>query len=1278
VPDVRLFLLGPMDIRHDGQVVPKPPTQKSQSLLAYLALHRRRPQPRERLAALFWGDRPERKARRSLTTALWHIRRCLPDEDLLLSDVHAVQLDPGADLWLDVAEFESLLARPELPSLRSAVALYRGDFMAGFYDDWVLNERYRLETLFAEALARLMLQLEAAGDDEGALAAGQRLLEHDPLREDAHRLAMRALCRLGRRNAALEQYLRCQEIVAQELGAEPMEETAELYQAILDGRFEVGQPMATAPIVGAEGLPPVPSGQDPLDPVARGPLVGREQELAFLQDCYEEARSGHGGLVLVRGEAGMGKTRLMEEFARGLRWHGVRVFWGRCYEFERLLPYQPLGEALETVLPTLAPRDLAELPEWVLTELARLVPEISEKLPGHRGGPEVRPDEEQKHLFDGVARFLASLSRGGALVLILDDLHWATESTLQMVHYLARNLADHPVLLVGTLRPEAAGPQHPLRSFQRQLSREGLIRSLDLAGLSAQAVGALVVEMSGSGPAVMPLARRLYQEAEGNPFFLIEMIKALFEAGLLCLEGGVWRGDFAHVSEAELPLPVGVSEAIQTRVDRLDEDARQALRVAAVLGREFDFELLNAAWQQGEEATLDILDALLRRRFVDEGHGALGRDYAFHHHKIQEVVYAGIPLRHRQHLHARVGKAMEVLHASSPQTVAGELAFHFQEARALDPGLGEKVIRYLLLAGDQARLAYAHSEAINYYQQALALQKERGEYEQAGRTLMKLGLVHHTRFDFAQARTAFEEGFAQWQEAGRRDLPLSRPPAPHPLHMRWRCPYTLDPALSGDYVSSLVIRQVFSGLVSTAPDLDVVPEVAQHWEVSEGGRRYRFHLRPDARWSDGTPLTAHDFEYAWKRVLDPASGGIASELLAIKGAWAFHQGESAAADQVGVRALDGRTLDLELEEPVSHFLYTLTDTNAFPVPRHAVAAFGAAWTELDKIVTNGPYVPEAWDRDRYMRLVRNPAYTGRRRGNVEQVVLHFPRDLATQDLTAPLEQYLRGELDVLTLTDASVHEGDRIRRQFAAEYVSAPWLFTIYLGFVTSRPPFDDLRLRQAMALGADREELANVVLRGMCAPGSGGFVPPGMPGHSPQIGFPYDPDRARQLLAAAGHAAGAGLPVAEGLSVPPIDPLITEYLQTQWQENLGIRVAWDVADWPPFRRRLAQDPPHLYILARFADWPDPSCFLPPRNEQHRTRWASQAYEELVEQARQALDQEARIELLRRADQILVHEAPIVPLHYGRLHMLIKPWVRSFPVSALNHWYCKDAIIEPH
>jgi oligopeptide transport system substrate-binding protein len=720
-----------------------------------------------------------------------------------------------------------------------------------------------------------------------------------------------------------------------------------------------------------------------------------------------------------------------------------------------------------------------------------------------------------------------------------------------------------------------------------------------------------------------------------------------------------------------------VSEAIEARVRRLSRDARQAVQVAAVLGREFDFDLLNGVWNRGKGATLEALDGLLRHRFIEEGSGVLGRDYAFHHHKIQEVVYAGIPLQHRQRLHGRAGETMETLHASDLEGVAGELAYHFSQGRQTDEALVQKAVRYLLLAGDQARLAYAHQEAIDYYTQALGLQRERGEYERAARTQMKLGLVYHTHFDFPQARKAFDEGFALWQQAGRREPRVSRPPAPHPLRIRWLSPYTLDPGLYDDYVSGLVVSQLFSGLVSTGPDLEVVPELAQRWDVLEGGRRYRFHLRADARWSDGTPLTAHDLEYAWRRELDPSTGLSIAALLSIKGAQALRAEEGAHAEKLGVAALDDWTLEVELEEPDSHFLYQLTDVSTYPIPRHVVAVHGAAWTDVEAIVTSGPFALQAWDRGESMTLLRNPHYPGRR-GNVEQVIFHFPPTLSPQDLSAPLEQYMQGDLDVLTLMDASVHEGDHIRRRFAAEYVSAPWLFTVYLGFVTSRPPFDDVRMRQAMALSVDRAALADVTLRGMYAPGTGGLVPRGMPGHSPNVGLRYDPHWARQLLATAGHPDGAGLPSLGALTVPPVDPLITRYLQAQWQENLGIQVTWDVLDWPPFSRRMEEHPPHLYILASFANSPDPSRYLASDAILGGTRWASPGYDELVQKAAHALDQKTRIELLRQLDRVLMQEAPVVPLIYGRQHMLVKPWVSNLAISAVNRWDLRDTVVEPH
>jgi len=206
------------------------------------------------------------------------------------------------------------------------------------------------------------------------------------------------------------------------------------------------------------------------------------------------------------------------------------------------------------------------------------------------------PGQQQARLFDGVARFLAPLSaRGALLMVVVEDLRWAGESALQMLHYLARHLTRYAVLLVGTLRPEALDRGYLLRALLQPLARAGLAQTLHLTHLAPAEVEAMVVEMSGTGQAAVPLARRLYRETGGNPFFLIELVKALFQMDLLYLEVGTWQGDFTGLSEGTLPMPAGLSEAIEARVRSVDDRAQAALRIAAAL---------NAAWGQGEKATL--------------------------------------------------------------------------------------------------------------------------------------------------------------------------------------------------------------------------------------------------------------------------------------------------------------------------------------------------------------------------------------------------------------------------------------------------------------------------------------------------------------------------------------------------------------------------------------------------------------------------------------------------------------------------------------------------
>jgi oligopeptide transport system substrate-binding protein len=1225
------------------------------------------------LVGLFWADRPERKARSSLSTSLWHIRRCIPDEEIILSDPHTVQFDPQADTWLDVEAFESLVTSDHIPSLGSALALYRGDFLEGFYADWIINERYRLQTLFVETLARLMVAHEARGEVQAALSTAQRLLEHDSLREDAHRLAMRAYCRLGQRNAALDQYLRCREIVKEELGAEPMVETTELYQAILEGRFVVGRaPEAVAsqvPVI--EPAPPV--GRDPLDVITTSQLVGRERELEFLRECWETAVAGQRGLALIGGEAGVGKTRLVEEFADQLRWQGVRVLWGRCYEFERVLPYQPIAEALRSTLPTLTPAELAHAPPWAIGELARLVPELAEHLPDVGALASGDSDQAQARLFKGLAQVLAELSSNGPLLIVLEDLHWASESTLGLLHYLVRQLGGRPVLIVATFRQEVVGRRHPLRELQGQLRQAGAGKPLNLSRLSLPAVETMVDEMSRAGEAVLPLARRLYHETEGNPFFLMEIVKALFEMGLVHLEGGVWRGDFTQLSEGELPLPPGASQAIQARVRGLDDQAQEALRLAAVLGREFDFDLLDIVWDRGEEATLEVLDLLLRRRLIEEGTGPLGRDYAFTHHKIQEVIYAGIPRRHRGYAHAQVGAAMEGLYGPDTEALAGELAFHFEQARRHDKSLTDKAITYLLKAADRALGLYAHQEAVDDYRRALTLLKERGDYERAARTLMRLGLTYHTAFDFRGARRAYQEGFTLWQRAAEMRPVGPPPPAPHALRVVWYQVQTLDPTLAWGIFSSAVIDQLFSGLVALSPGMGIMPDVARNWELLDGGRKYVFHLRDDVHWSDGAPVTAGDYEYAWKRVLNPVTGSQnASLLFDVKGATAFHQGRH-GEEVVGVRALDAVTLVVDLEEPTGYFLHLLAHNAAYPVPRHVVEARGEDWAQAGYIVNNGPFQLESWQRGESIVLARNPEYHGQFEGNLGRVELSLRSDAFAQ-----LGTYEADDLDLFFLWESPSLEIDRARQRHAGEYISGPWLVVLFMEFDVRRPPFDDPRVRRALALSLDRERLADVTMRGLFSPATGGLVPPGMPGHSAGIGLPYDPERACQLLAEAGYPGGCGFPRVDFL-VPfgSVYEEVSQYLGEEWRETLGVHIPGEMVDWAVLGR-LIEDPSHMYLNVWVADYPDPDNFLRANPILQETGWQDETYAGLIEEARRVMNQAERMRLYQAADRLLMEEAVVVPLLYYRSHMLVKPWVRRYRTSAASQWLWKDVIIEPH
>jgi DNA-binding SARP family transcriptional activator/tetratricopeptide (TPR) repeat protein len=739
---LQIYLLGEFKLLHgDDEPLSLPATLKAQSLLAYLVTHRDRPCSREMLAALFWPDRPGDKTLRSLSTALWHVRRVLPPGDYILADAHTVQFNPHSDYWLDVDAFtsKSQVPVPELQGgtpgiegwdsiaalMQDAIALYRGDFLEHLYDDWCLEERYRLEARYLEALERLVAAHQALGQPQAALRDTQLLLARDPLREDVHRTAIQLHVQLGHRMEALRQAWWCRAVLRSELGVEPQPETLALCDELLGPAWRRESGAETS-----AQHSPLPHSQPALI-LESPPFVGREVEWRAMLAHWEQVRSGQGRVVLVSGEAGIGKTRLAEELSQYVRQRGHWVFYGRCYEYERTLPYGLLADTLRAILSVTGASVLERLPAWRVAELARLAPELGERLsPPPRAG-ELREGEpagqHQTRLFDALTLFLLDLARQAPLLLVLEDLHWINDSALAWLHYLARRLSRAPVLLLATYRYGEASPGPSLHGLALQLEQEGLATQLELARLPRQTVARW---MAGASD---PLVSRVYHQTEGNPLFILQTLRTLCEEGRIRLVEGRW---VEETPPASLPIPASVRQVIRHRLERLSSPAREAASVAAVIGRTFDFDVWEQAWGQGEEPTLEALDELLRCHLVREGARSLTRDYEFDHHLVREVIYQGLHHRRRRRFHRLVGQALQRLYADRPG-VAGELAYHFEHAHET-----ESALAWLVAAGEEAQRGYAPQEALAYFRRAWALLDSERADSLAARALTGLATAH--------------------------------------------------------------------------------------------------------------------------------------------------------------------------------------------------------------------------------------------------------------------------------------------------------------------------------------------------------------------------------------------------------------------------------------------------------------------------------------------------------------------------------------------------------
>jgi DNA-binding SARP family transcriptional activator/predicted negative regulator of RcsB-dependent stress response len=779
---LHILLLGPPRIEREGAALDVD-TRKAIALLAYLAASESGAHSRDSLAALFWPDVDHVRANAALRRTLSVLNKALAGEWLEI-EREAVNLPRRAGLFVDLDRFAACLSacrqHPHpahevcpacLPLLAEAAGLYRDDFMAGFslrdspaFDDWQFFQAEGLRRQLASVLDRLSGGHAHSGDFEAALEHARRWLALDTLHEPAHQRLMQLYAWSGQRAAALRQYRDCVRVLEQELDVAPLDETTELYAAIRENRAPA-PPQAPRAAQAARSTGSEPAAEPAMAAIqppaqvhaAVLPLVGRQAAWQALSDAYRAA-SREGRLVVVEGEAGIGKTRLAEAFLQQAIAGGARGVIARCYEGEQGLAYEPIAAALRAALDPAPPGDLD--PRW-LSEAARLLPEL------HARRPELPPVEAldspgaQARFFEGVrAALLASLSSGTRSpgLIVFDDAQWLDAASLDMLTYIVRRLPEPPVYLLLNWRSESVPAGHRLRQLLADAQRAGLATSISLERLDLEAVIELARQAlpadrpAGSG---RDIARRLYQETEGLPFFVVEYLTALTQSSQ--------HGDLAW------SLPGSARGLLEARLASVSQTGRQLLHAAAVIGRSFDFDTLQSASGRSDEETVAGLEDLMASGLVlevaspAEG-GLAGRmaapSYDFTHEKLRGLVYEQTSLARRRLLHRRVAEALSARPrrpgGGPASQAAGQIAYHYQLA-----GREAEAAEFYQQAGDHARSLYANAEALAHYQSALALGHPATSslHEAIGDLLTLQG-------DYDGALNSYETAAAQSEPAG--------------------------------------------------------------------------------------------------------------------------------------------------------------------------------------------------------------------------------------------------------------------------------------------------------------------------------------------------------------------------------------------------------------------------------------------------------------------------------------------------------------------------------
>ena len=474
-------------------------------------------------------------------------------------------------------------------------------------------------------------------------------------------------------------------------------------------------------------------------------------------------------------------------------------------------------------------------------------------------------------------------------------------------------------------------------------------------------------------------------------------------------------------------------------------------------------------------------------------------------------------------------------------------------------------------------------------------------------------------------------------------------------------PLTLDPAIAADMSSYVYVMQIFSGLVRLDQELTIVPDIAESWEPSPDGKTYTFHLRQGVKFHNGREVKAADFKYSWERACDPdtGSGTAATYLGDIVGAKDMLAGK--AREISGVEVIDDYTLQVTIDAPKAYFLDKLAYPTAFVVDRANVESGEDWWREPNG---TGPFKLKEWEPGQRLILERSQIYYGEP-AKLEQVVFRF---LAV----APMALYETGQIDVTPVSTSYIDQVSDETNPLHQELAVTPELSLYYIGFNTAKPPFDDVNVRRAFCLAVDKERIAKVILRDMVSEAEG-ILPPGMPGYNETLeGLDYDVEKAKELIAASKYGDVSNLPPIT-LTVEGYGNSIPSYLGAiiqEWQQNLGVEISVRQLEPEDFLYNLKQEKDEMFMLGWVADYPDPHNFLDilfyTGSENNIFEYSNPSLDALLDQAAIEQNRAVRLAMYQQAEQLVVDDAPCLPLFHGTNYILVKPYVKDYELSPLG------------